>query len=108
MVGDASEAPEILWYFSQFSNEERLYLAQNPQFYPVLPHHPAKYNGIFNMQPTEIYQDTVDVLTNNDRRVFLESNPQPAIFDNVWVINGILIFKSSCFVFLFFPRLKSF
>lgn len=108
MLGDASGSPEILWYFSQFSNEKRLYLAQNPQFYAVLPPQPAEYMGIFNRQPIEIYQNRVDVLTNNDRRVFLESNPQPGIFDNVWVINGILIFKSSCVVFLFLPRLTSF
>lgn len=105
-LSDSSDLPEILWYFSHLPNESRLVLAQNPHFYADLPTSPAKYVRRFSSQPTEIYhQGMIDVLTNDVRRVFLECHPEPRVFDNVWTINGILIFKGSCVVFLFSPGL---
>ena len=50
----------------------------------------------------------INVLTNDVRRVFLECNPERRVFDNVWTINGILIFKGSCVVFLSSPKLTCF
>jgi hypothetical protein len=74
-----------------------------------LPTSPARYVRRFSSQPTEIYhQGMIDVLTNDVRRVFLECSPERRVFDNVWTINGILIFKGSCVVFLFSPKLTCF
>ena len=105
---DSSDLPEILWYFSHFPNESRLVLAQNPHFYVDLPTSPAKYVRRFSRQPIEIYHGMIDVLINNHHRVFLECSPEPRIFDGVWAINGILIFKGLCAVFLFSHRLIAF
>ncbi len=107
-LSDASDLPEILWYFSHFSDEKRIFLAQNPHFYENLPISQVGYMGEFNRQPIEIYKGTIDVLTNNERRVFFECGQQPRIFDNIWDVNGILIFKSLCVIFLFSPKLTSF
>lgn len=100
-LSDSSDLPEILWYFSHFPDEKRLSLAQNPQFYGILPTSPAAYVGGFSSSPTEFYQGTINVLTNSSRRIFLECDPYPRIFDNVWAINGILIFRGLCVVFPF-------
>jgi hypothetical protein len=106
-LSDSSDLPEVLWYFSHFLNDSRLVLAQNPHFYTDLPTSPAKYVRRFSSHPTVIFQGVVDVLTSNVRRVFFECTSEPRIFDNVWAINGILIFKGSCVGIFFSPRLIS-
>jgi len=91
---------EILWNFSHFPEEKRLRLAQNPHFYRDLPDSPTAYKGTFSRQPTDIYEGTIYVLTNNlvpesgdSRRVFFEVGGQKRAFDNVWDTNNTLIFK---------------
>jgi len=91
---------EILWNFSHFEDEKCLRLAQNPHFYRDLPDSPTAYGGTFSMQPTEIYEGTIYVLTNNlvpksgdSRRVFFEFGGQKRAFDNFWDMNNTLIFK---------------
>jgi hypothetical protein len=103
-----SGLPDILWYFSLFEDERRLTLAQNPHFYEGPPTFPTTYGPAYRTQPTEEYQDTVYVLTNNERRVFLELGQNRRTFDNVWRTNDALIFKGSCAAFLFLPRLTIF
>ena len=105
-LSETSDVSEILWYFSHYLDDRRLSLAQNPQFYAALPISPAGYAGEFCREPITEIQGTIDVLTNSIRRVFLES-PNPRIFDDVWVINGILIFRGSCVIFLFLLSLTS-
>lgn len=120
-----SDLPEILWYFSHYPDNRRLVLSQDPNFYDPFPHPSGEYVGI---QPIDINQrmnnvlagngPVFDVLTNNRPRVsntmiyrprvFLDRNPHPRIFDNIWIINGIFIFRSSYVLFLFSPRLTSF
>ena len=112
----SSDLPEVLWYFSHYPPERRLVLAQNPNFYA----HPPPPAGYVGTQPIDMNNafannDLVfDVLTNEPPResdvrprLFLELNPQPRIFDNIWIINDILILKGLCFLFLFLPRLTS-
>ena len=95
-----SVLPEILWNFSHFEDDKRLRLAQNPHFYRDLPRSPTAYGGTFSSQPTEVYEGTIHVLTNNlvpklgdSRRVFLELDGERRAFDNFWDTNDTLIFK---------------
>jgi hypothetical protein len=90
-----SELPvaDILWNFSHYKDKKRLTLAQNPQFYEGT--FPTTYGPAFITRPTEKYWDTIYVLTNNERRVFLELGKNRRTFDNVWRTNDILIFKGS-------------
>lgn len=68
-LSDTSDVPEILWYFSHYLDDRRLSLAQNPQFYTALPNSSARYAKEFRREPPEIYQGTIDVLTNSTRGV---------------------------------------
>ena len=105
-----SELPDILWIFSHFAPKPKrpndpkdkryLTLAQNPHFYNGLPVFPTAF---VDTQPTEDYQDTIYVLTNNERRVFLELGERRRTFDNVWKANNTLIFKGSYLSIIFFP-----
>lgn len=99
-----SELPEILWFFSHYDkNKDRLTLAQNPQFYEGPPTFPTTDGPASETKPTEDYKDTVYVLTNNERRVFLDLGKNRRIFDNIWrTENNTLIFKGLCSAFLFF------
>lgn len=92
--------PDILWNFSHFDGEKRLTLAQNPHFYKNLPTNPTTDWAEFEIWPTDDYQDTIFVLTNDDRRVFLEVG-KLRTFDNVWKTSGALILKGLCPAFLF-------
>jgi hypothetical protein len=85
--------PEILWNFSHFEGEKRLTLAQNPHFYEDLPTSPGAYGGRFSSRPTERYEGTIYVLTNNSGRVFLEFGSRPRAFDNTWTTNDTLVFR---------------
>jgi len=67
-----SGLPDILWNFRHFEGEKCLTLAQNPHFYKGPPTFPTTYGPESNTQPTEDYQGTIYVLTNDERRVFLE------------------------------------
>ena len=57
---------------------------------------------MYRTQPTEDYQGTIYVLTNNERRVFLELGKKRRTFDNVWKTNDTLIFKGSRSAIIFF------
>ena len=98
-----SVLPEIIWNFSHFQGEQRITLTQNPYFYGELPTSPAEYVGGFNSQPVERYEGTIDVLTNNSRRVFLEIDENLRAFDNVWTTNDTLIFKGWALYLFPFP-----
>ncbi|KAI0271780.1 hypothetical protein BGY98DRAFT_1006266 [Russula aff. rugulosa BPL654] len=74
-------------------DKKYLTLAQNPHFYDGLPIFPTASVDTFKTQPTEDYQGTIYVLTNNERRVFLELGKKRRTFDNVWKMNDTLIFK---------------
>lgn len=96
-----STLPDILWIFSHFApekpkdprNKKFLTLAQNPHFYGGLSISSTTLLNTFKTQPTEDYQGTIHVLTNNVRRVFLELGERRRAFDNVWKMNDTLIFK---------------
>ncbi|KAH9984466.1 hypothetical protein BJV77DRAFT_1037504 [Russula vinacea] len=85
---------DILWNFSHFEDERRLTLAQNPHFYegPTFPG-PTTCGPASNTWPAENYEGTIYVLTNNERRVFLELEQNWRAFDNVWRTNNSLLFK---------------
>lgn len=105
-----SRSPDILWIFSHYApkkpkdtrDKRYLTLAQNPHFYDGLPLSPTAF---VETQPTERYQGTLCVLTNNERRVFLELGKKRRTFDNAWKTNAgnTLIFKGSCPAIIFSP-----
>ena len=85
---------EILWNFSR-CDENHLTLAKNPHFYRCLPHtSPNATRNEFTL-PIEHnwHANPIYVLTNIPGRIFLECDRYPRAFDNVWQINGILVFK---------------
>lgn len=95
-LDDALGLPFILWYFSTRKLEKRLTLAQNPQFYDVIPTTYGPSSQIWPAIIPEAYQDIIYVLTNNDRRVVLEFGKNWRSFDNVWRTNdNTLILKGS-------------
>ena len=91
--------PYIFWFFSHedYDSKKRLTLAENPQFYEGP--HPLTYELTSEISPTENYEDTIYVLTNDKRLVFLELGPlgkDVQVFDNVWNTDNGLIFKGLC------------
>jgi len=96
-----SKLSDILWIFSHYApkkpedprDKKYLTLVRNPHFYDGHPIFPTAFVDTFKTQPTEKYQGTIYVLTNNERRVFLDLGEKRRTFDNVWKINDILIFK---------------
>jgi hypothetical protein len=96
--------PVILWYFSHLKGESRLTLAKNPHFYEGLPKSSIEYGPRFSTRPIEDYEGTICVLTNNERRVFLELGQNQRTFDNIWKTNNALILKGSCPALLSFPN----
>ena len=114
---DTSELPDILWIFSHFApkkpNDPRdkryLTLVQNPHCYDDSPIFPTTSVDMFKVHPTNHYQGTIYVLTNDERRVYLDLGKERRIFDNIWKMNDdTLIFKGECPATIFFPQLTSF
>jgi len=78
---------------------------QNPHFYVGLPKSWTGYGDSFSSKPTETYEGTIYVLTNNlvpasgdSRRVFFEFGGKTRAFDNFWDTNNTLIFKGGPYV----------
>ncbi len=98
-----SKTTEILWNFIRCVGN-RLTLAKNPHFYRRLP--PTLPNATFDDFPLPIecdwHEHPIYVLSNIRGRIFLECGPEQWAFDNVWNINGTLIFKRQFFL-LFLP-----
>ena len=101
---DTSKVPDILWIFSHYAPEPRkpevskryLTLAKNPHFYDGPPKFPTSFMDTHKTPPTNDYQGTIYVLTNNECRVFLDSGDERWTFDNVWKTSNTVIFKGSC------------
>ena len=104
--------PEILWNFSRYDNHARITLEQNPNFYLRCPVDESEYTPKFRRYPLQDpsgaleYNDTLYVLIDRPCRVFLDSEHQPRIFGNIWLLDSTLIFRGLCYVFLS-PRFLS-
>jgi hypothetical protein len=116
VLTNGSNLREILWNFSRYplASRKRVTLAENPHFYrhrlPITS--PNASLDHFTTDPMEHFLDDDDdeiyVLTNKPGRVYLESGENSRAFDNVWMTNGIYIFKGQCLALLLFPLLTSF
>ena len=92
---------EILWNFSRYTDDRRIALRQNPHFYLDLPTSGDAYGAEFSKNSMRDFvlkrEDTVYVLVDKPDlgRVYLEveTKKQNRIFGNVWMQNGVLIFK---------------
>ncbi|KAH9172507.1 hypothetical protein EDB89DRAFT_885780 [Lactarius sanguifluus] len=93
--------PEILWNFSRYKGRGRITLEQNPHFYLHCPADESIYTPKFRRRPLQDssgaleHNDTVYVLFNRPCSIFLDIHHQLRIFDNVWSLNGFLIFRDS-------------
>jgi hypothetical protein len=43
--------------------------------------------------------NTIYVLSDRPGRVFLEIERRQRVFGNVWILNGVLIFRRLCYIF---------
>jgi len=113
----------ILWNFSHGSDQERLALAQNPWFYTGLSDEPNPINGGYNalskdpLDPGMLTTSrrsgrdvpVIHVLGNGSGRVFFsrecskKTEPEPRVFDIVWAMNDILLFKGWAIMFVLLP-----
>jgi hypothetical protein len=92
------ELADILWNLiivHDDNDDRRLSVAQNPHFYLNLP---TLVNGTYQGKPvaelSRPYPDTIYVLTNNERRIYLEFGEMRRTFDHVWrTKNDALSFK---------------
>ncbi|KAN0137486.1 hypothetical protein V8E53_004537 [Lactarius tabidus] len=93
--------PEIIWNFSRYKDYVRITLEQNPHFYLRCPADESAYTSTFRRQPVQDtngaleHNDTAYVLFDRPCRLFLDTEPRPRIFGNVWSLNGILVFRDS-------------
>jgi hypothetical protein len=91
--------PEILWNFSRYKGRARITLEQNPHFYLRCPIDENAYAPTFQRHPLQDprgaleHNDTVYILFDRPGRVFLDTEPKPSIFGNVWSLNGFPIFR---------------
>ena len=91
--------PEVLWNFSRYAGRARITLEQNPHFYLRCAADESTYTPMFQRRPLQDLSgalendDTVYVLFDGPRRVFLDTELESKIFGNVWSLNGILVFR---------------
>ena len=99
--------PEILWNFSRYNDHARITLEQNPHFYLDCPSNESAYTSLFQRHPVNGpsaglgHNGTVYVLFDGMSRLFLDIGLNPRIFCNVWLLNGVLIFRGSRYLFSF-------
>ena len=100
-LSTGSSLPEILWNFSRYKDRARITLEQNPHFYLRCPADESAYTATLRRHPLQDtsgaleHNDTLYVLFDRPGRVFLETEHwhKPRIFGNIWLLNGLLIFR---------------
>ena len=98
-LSTGSSLPEILWNFSRYKDRARITLEQNPHFYLRCPADESTYTATLRRHPLQDtsgaleHNDTLYVLFDRPGRVFLETERNPRIFGNIWLLNGFLIFR---------------
>lgn len=97
MLSHTAGLDEVLWNFTQFEDERRITLHDNPHFYSDLPTSFDAYTPQFKALPIGNFapepNTTIYVLVDQRRRVFLETRHETRIFGNVFVLNDVMIFK---------------
>jgi hypothetical protein len=97
MLSHSAGIEEVLWNFTQFEDESRISLHDNPHFYSDLPTSFDAYTVRFRALPIDNFAPkpnaTIYVLVDQPRRVFLETRHGTRIFGNVFVLNDVMIFK---------------
>ena len=91
---------EILWNFARYTDDRRITLRQNPQFYLSLPRSGDAYEykspllSVKDLVPLR-NNDTVYVVIDkpSQSRVFLHAGHECRIFGNVWMTGDTLVFK---------------
>jgi hypothetical protein len=97
MLSPTAGIEEVLWHFAHFEDNRRITLQDNPHFYSELPTSPDDYTGQFKAHPVEYFvlrpNDTIYVLVDQPRRVFLDTRRETRIFGNVFTLKDVMIFK---------------
>ena len=107
ILGPHSDLSEVLWIFCRLEKSKRLALKQNPQFYEKLPTKPEAYEARFRRDPIETFHHgsrTISVLVDDPDQagwVFLETARETRAFGDVCIPNNAIIFKGSCFSWVF-------
>lgn len=108
MLSPTAGIEEVLWNFTQFEDERRITLHDNPHFYSDLPTSIDPYTAQFKAFPIKNFTPnpnaTIYVLVDQPRRVFLETKHDTRIFGNVFVSNDVMIYKGM-YASLFFSVL---
>ena len=103
MLSHTAGIEEVLWNFSQFKDERRITLHDNPHFYSDLPTSFDAYTAQFKALPIANFAPkpnaTIYVLVDQPRRVFLETKHDKRTFGNAFVLNDVMIFKGMSEVF---------
>jgi hypothetical protein len=105
-VSDEASLPEILWNFSRYMGPARITLEQNPHFYSRCPADESSYTPISRHHPLQDtrgaleHNNTLYVFVDGPYRVFLHTEHKSRIFCNIWLLNGLLIFRGRCPAFL--------
>lgn len=115
MLSPTAGIEEVLWHFAHFEDNRRITLQDNPHFYSELPTSPDDYTGQFKAHPIEYFvlrpNDTVYVLVDQPRRVFLDTRRETRMFGNVFTSKDVMIFKGLSnfrfLLYLFSPSLTS-
>ena len=98
-VTSTSTLPEILWNFSRYKDRAHISLEQNPHFYLRCSADESTFTPLFRRHPVQDtrgvleHNDTLYVLLDGPDRVFLHTEHKSRIFCNIWLLNGILIFR---------------
>lgn len=105
MLSHTAGLDEVLWNFTQFEDERRITLHDNPHFYSDLPTSFDAYTAQFKALPIGNFAPepnaTIYVLVDQRRRVFLETRHETRICGNVFVLNDVMIFKGMFSKFIF-------
>ena len=88
---------EVLWNFAHLEDNRRISLHDNPHFYAYLPASSEEYTAQFRARPMEEFgmkpNATIYILVDQPRRTFFKAGQGTRIFNNVFMLNNVMIFK---------------
>ena len=97
MLSHSAVIEEVFWNFAHFWDNRRITLQDNPHFYLELPTSLDAYTAKFKARPIEHLKvkpnATIYILVDHSRRVFLETEHETRIFDHVFMLKDVMIFK---------------
>jgi hypothetical protein len=88
---------DVLWNFAHLEDNRHISLHDNPHFYAYLPASSDEYTAQFRAHPMEEFRmkpnATIYILVDQPRRIFFRAGRGTRIFNNVFMLNNVMIFK---------------